>query len=744
MEGKIVKSFSEQLKQRQVFKVATIYAVSAWPLIQIADLSVPALGLPDSFMTLLLGIFILGFPVSLVFAWLFNFTDHGIVWASKDSQETSSPQTNIQTTLAIVGSLLFVFIITAGTQLYFEEDLDDVEFSPQTLSNIENSTENTIKKETIAILPFIAFSNDPNDEYFADGMVEELLNLLAKIPKLQVTARTSSFAYKGVSNKTITEIGKELGVDTILEGSIRKSDTTNQIRVTAQLIKVATGEHLWSETYDREYKNIFQIQDEIANAVVNKMTHTLLGINKQTKLHTETTNVEAMIANGKGQNELSHRTALSITKALEHFTLATTLDDQYARAYVGIADANLLLALYGNLSKEASNKNAEQAINKALSINDQLGAAYASKGLLLSRIDETRAETAYKKALSLNPNYAMAHMWYGSLLKGQGKKQLAHQHFEKSLELDPKSSVSAFNLAWGYYESGEETKAMTLFSHIIANDPYYPGAYNLVGEILSDRGQLDESNKMFERALEVDPKNKEALKGLITTSIDVGNIGTVNKWFNYVKANEHVLTSSDVDFLNVRFLASQGKHNDALQLLDSIELTDSHMGKQHYIKSIAAYYKQDYYAAIDILEKLHQTENKTAFYQQNNGQSVAHLAFSYQQTGNKDKADQVIAEFELFLQNDITKKTNNPSYFYNMTLLKTLQGKESEAFYYLQGAIDVGWILLWQAQLDPILYSLRSNTQFTLMMGGVEARLATMRSKMDKVGEFSTIEFDDF
>lgn len=739
-----MKSFSEQLKQRQVFKVATIYAVSAWPLIQIADLSVPALGLPDSFMTLLLGIFISGFPVSLVFAWLFNFTDHGIVWASKDPQEESSPQTNIQTTIAVVGSLLIVFIITASSQLYFEKDLDDIEFSPQTISDINNTKPLLANKETIAILPFVAFSNDPNDEYFADGMVEELLNLLAKIPKLQVTARTSSFAYKGISNKTITEIGKELGVDTILEGSIRKSDTTNQIRVTAQLIKVATGEHLWSETYDREYKNIFQIQDEIATSVVDKMTQTLLGKKIQTKFIAETTNVEAMIANGKGQSELSHRTALSISKALEHFTLATTLDNQYARAYVGIADANLLLALYGNLSSETANKNAEIAINKALAINSQLGAAYASQGLLLSKIDEQKAESAFKKALLLNENYAMAHMWYGSLLKWQGKKQLAHQHFERSLELDPKSSVSAFNVAWGFYEAGEENKAMTLFSHIIANDPYYPGAYNLVGQILSDRGRLDESIKMFNRALEVDPKNREALKSLITASIDIGNLASTNKWLDYAKTNPNILSQGTIDFLTVRLLASQGKREAALQLLGKIKLNHKKMGKSDYIKSIKSYYEQDYITVISVLEHQHQQDNKTTFYNQDNGQGGAHLAFAYQQVGNKTKANQIILEFESFLQNDITKKTNNPSYFYNMALLKALQGKKSESFYYLQGAIDVGWVTVWQAELEPILSQLQLDSQFSLMMGGVKARLATMRTKMEIEDEFSSIEFSDF
>ncbi|NQZ12751.1 MAG: hypothetical protein HRT35_36830, partial [Algicola sp.] len=317
-----MENFVNKLKRRQVFKVATIYAVSAWPLIQLADLAVPALGLPDSVLTLLLKIFVAGFPVSLMFAWLFNVTTKGIVRATVETDVENEPQANVQTTIAVAGTLSVILLITIGSQFFLDENhqagttiLADSNDQP-TRTPVTGLSDN--RKESIAILPFVPFSNDPEDEFFADGMVEELLNLLAKLPDLQVVARTSSFAYKGITNKTIPEIGRELGVDTILEGSIRKNDTTNKIRVTAQLIKVSTGEHLWSETYDREYKDIFQIQDDIARAVVNKMKITLLGDDNNGSPHfvAPTDSVEAMVAYGKGQRELGHRTAVSLATAI--------------------------------------------------------------------------------------------------------------------------------------------------------------------------------------------------------------------------------------------------------------------------------------------------------------------------------------------------------------------------------------------------------------------------------------------
>ncbi|MFT4929498.1 MAG: TolB-like protein, partial [Phenylobacterium sp.] len=520
-----MERFIAQLKQRQVFKVATIYAVSAWPLIQIADLSVPALGLPDSVMTLLLQIFIAGFPVCLIFAWLYNITDKGIVRAKANGEQVTEPQANVQTTVAVAGSLVLVVLVTLGSQLI----LDDKSQTPVIASTFPGPQPLIIPatkgKESIAVLPFVPFSNDLQDEYFADGMVEELLNLLARIPELQVAARTSSFAYKGVTNKTIPQIGRELGVDTILEGSIRKNDTTNKIRVTAQLIKVSTGEHLWSETYDREYRDVFQIQDDIASAVVKKMEVTLLGGDSETtKFTSQTHNVAAMVAFSKGQTELNHRTVDSLNKALAYFKEAIKLDPNYARAYVGVADVNNLLPLYGSLPKTEGQNNAKEAIDNALAIDSQLGEAYASQGLMLIPLDPVKSEESFKQAIALNPSYAMAYMWYATLLKHTGDMDQVQKMYEKAFELDPKSPVAAFNIAWRYYEAGNEEKALELFSHIIANDPYYPGAYGLMGSILSKKGRLDQAIDMLKRALTIDPTNQDAVMGLLMATNDIGDL----------------------------------------------------------------------------------------------------------------------------------------------------------------------------------------------------------------------------
>ncbi len=752
-------NFIAQLKHRQVFKVATIYAVSAWPLIQIADLAVPALGLPDSVMTLLLQVFVAGFPVSLGFAWLFNFTSEGIVRATVEDQTDNSKQTNFKATLAVVGSLIIITAILLGSQLLLEDKTlqnlvvanNQSQLMPPVPASLDDKTLVEAKsskspKESIAILPFVAFSSDPEDEYFADGMVEELLNLLAKIPDLQVAARTSSFSYKGVTNKTIPQIGSELGVHTILEGSIRKNDTSNQIRVTAQLINVSSGEHIWSETYEREYRDIFQIQDDIANAVVNKMKLTLLDDRQKISIAPETLNIDAMVEHGKGQKELSHRSVASIEKARAHFQRAVLLDPDYARAYVGVADATILLALYGNSSQEESNKQAQQAIDKALSLDNKLAAAFASQGLLLSPTEPLKAEKAFKRAIELNPNYAMAYLWYGSVLRSSGKLKDSQDLFVKAFQLDPKSSTAASSVAWGYFYMGDEKRAMEIFSQIIVNDPYYPGAYNLAGEILTNHGRLDKATNMYKRALDVDPINNTALKGLLMATMDVGDFDATNSWFDYINQRKDNFSEVYINLLKARFYLVKGEHEDAMVYLDKAEFGQNDMGISLYFAAEKAFYKGDYTRAIDLYLELQQKDKgeEGFFYMLENGNAALHMVYAYQQLNATDNANATIEKFEQYTLGTRATQSNNPYFYMNMAQINALKNNNKEAFYYLQGAIDVGWVRVWEAEFDPAFTLLRREPQFAQMMGGVEARLATMRSRMHEQDEFLLAEIESF
>lgn len=737
-----MKSIFTQLRQRQIFKVATIYIVAAWPLIQIVDIAVPVLGLPEAVLPLLFKVFLIGFPISLIFAWLTNFTTSGLVSASaentSDTGDSSNSKINLRAFATVGGALLAAAIITLGSQLMFGDKTEEELTANFPLRPLPLAAEDS--RQSIAVLPFEVFSADVEDEYFVDGMVEELLNLLANIPELNVSARTSSFTYKGVKNKSITQIGSELGVDTILEGSLRKNDVENRVRVTAQLIEVATGAHLFSETFDREYRDIFQIQDEIAHLVTDKMKITLLGADQQVRFVAGTLSVDAMVAYGKGQRELSHRTVTSLSKALAHFEEATELDQNYTRAYVGIADAKVLLTLYGSGDKERALISAQETLDKAFELDPDSGAAHASQGLLLfEQREKAKAEKSFKRAIELNPNYAMAYMWYGSLLQDRGDVVGANQLFTKASALDPKSPVAAFNVAWGNYLLGNEELAMDWFSKIVANDPYYPGTYLLVGHILRGSGRLDESMEMYERALTVDATNKQAISSLLITAMDLGDTPTAQKWFAFLDENPNLLNQNDRLQLEARNHIVNKAPDKAIATLKRLKYGPAEQIYQTMADAEIAYYLGDHALAVTKYEMIRTTELESpeAFFNFSKGRSAAHLAHAYSQSGQHQKAETLLREFRAFLEKTGQENRANAGNYYNRALVHAMLNNTNEAINHLQAAIDSGWFMLWQAEIEPIFSGLAQEPRFKQMMGGVAARLTYMRNRMNRTDEQS-------
>ena len=375
----------EELKRRRVFRVATLYVVAMWPIIQIADILSPALDLPPDAMRSLLTVFIAGFPIAIALAWLFNLTPKGLVKAGdNENPDTEERMISKHAEVLIVSGLL---VIAISLFLFQGSFSNSTQQEPNNLSSAIDSP----KIESIAVLPFVPFSDNKQDEYFADGLSEELLNVLAKIKTLRVAARTSSFAYKGVSSN-VQKVGRELGVDVILEGSVRRNDINNTIRVTAQLIDVRSGSHLWSETYDRQFNDIFKIQDEITAAVVGELKITLLGEEQKQLLAHETASPEAMVAHSMGRSELAKRTGTAVIQASKYFEQAVKVDPGYATAYASLAESYILSIGYAGNPKEEYRTKAQQAVDKALELDSNLGLAWAAQGLIYYSSEEKMKE----------------------------------------------------------------------------------------------------------------------------------------------------------------------------------------------------------------------------------------------------------------------------------------------------------------------------------------------------------------
>ena len=357
---------------------------------------------------------------------------------------------------------------------------------------------------SIAVLPFANLSGDPDNEYFSDGLAEELLNLLAKVPGLHVAARTSSFHFKGQTGN-IKEIGDALNVATILEGSVRRAG--NRVRVTAQLVKAEDGFHMWSDTFDRQLDDIFEIQEEIATQVVEAMKITLLGEDAARLARRPTDNMDAYDAYLLGQQRMARRRSDSLQEAVKYFQRAIDLDPHFALAYVGLAQAHDHLSEYGSMNSDDAIRIAEAALDKALELDDQLGEAQAVKGLVaMGRSDES-AGKYFERAIELNPNYAMAYMWYALFMGGRDNNK-RWELINKAIELDPLSAVANANVAYWLAAEGKTQESLERFQRITEIDPGFVAAYKGMAMLYTQH--FDEPDKgldMLSKAIEVDPGN---------------------------------------------------------------------------------------------------------------------------------------------------------------------------------------------------------------------------------------------
>ena len=360
-------------------------------------------------------------------------------------------------------------VILIAAVLYF--------FMPSS-NNVEEKDKAVVK--TIAVLPFTNLSTDPDQEYFADGMAEEIINSLVQIPGLKVSSRTSSFRFKG-KKIDIQTIGDELGVGTVLEGSVRKSG--NRLRITAQLINVSDGFNLWSNSYERELTDIFQIQDDLSASIVKALQLSLTSDQINSLNTRKITNIEAYNLYLKGRYYWNKRSAEGINKSMEYFQQAIDEDSTYAPAYAGLGDSYLMLGVYGRRRPNESISIAKSFIEKAVRLNNKLAEAYATLGDINIHYDWNldAAESNLKKAIELNPQYASAYHWYSEVLVLRGEFEKAYKQSQNALEIDPYSLIINAQLGEHYQRGKEYKKAIDQLQKTIEYDSTFAYAYYVLG-----------------------------------------------------------------------------------------------------------------------------------------------------------------------------------------------------------------------------------------------------------------------
>jgi TolB-like protein/Tfp pilus assembly protein PilF len=440
-----------ELKRRNVYKVAVAYAVVGWLLIQVATQVFPFLEIPNWMIRIVILLTALGFPVALVIAWAFELTPEGIKRTEAADAARQRSRGGVWIAVVVVAAMLSLGLFFLGRYT-----------AGRATSGVSDPAATSNAQKSIAVLPLVNTSGDPSNEYFSDGLSEELIAVLAKIPELKVIGRSSSFFFKGKSSDSAA-IGQKLGVANLIEGSVRKQG--DRVRIVAELISAADGRSLWSETYDRELKDVFAVQVEIAKSVAEQMKVRLLG--EKTRSDAAPSNQNPAAHNAVLQSDFyfQQQTAESIRKAISFAQEAVGLDPNYALAYAKLSQAwRQYGASFATDNAEKAYEEARVAAEKAVSLAPDLVEVRKAIGWIsmTPALDFRTAEKEFRRALELSPNDAGAKNALSYSLMAQGRLAEAEQACREAISLDPLLTTLWYNLgrlavARGSYKDGEET-----------------------------------------------------------------------------------------------------------------------------------------------------------------------------------------------------------------------------------------------------------------------------------------------
>jgi TolB-like protein len=469
-------SLIAELKRRNVFRVGAAYVIVAWLLVEVASVVLPTFKAPEWVMQVFTFLVILGFPLALIFAWAFELTPEGIKRESAvDRAESITHVTGRKLDFIIIG-LLAVALIFVVVDNYI------LEAGPEQAS--------VVREKSIAVLPFVNISDDKQNEYFSDGISEELLNVLVRVEGLRVPSRTSSFTFKG-SDMKLAEIGRELNVDNVLEGSVRKSG--DRIRVTAQLIDVKTDTHLWSDTYTRELDDIFAVQDEIAQAIVAALKVTLTGDQEQHLTQRSTDSVEAYNKYLLGRHLWNSRSRKGLIDSVTPLREAVEIDPEFTDAWAALADAYVLIPEYSAGPMDQYIPLAREAVSRALALNQDSARALTTSGYIkyLYEYDLLGAREDFLKAIEIEPAYATAHHWYGEALSVERHIDEALEQFRIGAELDPLAPIMWHVAGWITRMAGQYEESLALYQKALEINPYFEVTHGNLAPVYAMLGQYD-------------------------------------------------------------------------------------------------------------------------------------------------------------------------------------------------------------------------------------------------------------
>lgn len=654
--------FYRELRRRKVIRVAAFYIVASWVAIEVASVIFPELMLPQWSVRLVILIAIFAFPFVVVLAWIFDITPQG-VQRTADEAPAASART----------------------------------VSPEP------------PHRSLAVLPFRNIGGDQENEYFCEGLAEDILNVLARVDGLRVVARSSAFAFRdGTSD--IRTIGEKLNVANVLEGSVRKSD--GRLRITVRLVDTADGYQRWTEVFDRELDDIFRIQDEISRAVFDALHVQVYGA-KRPHVAPGTRDVEAYNLYLMGRHQFHKRTEASLRSALRFFEQAIDRDPGFALPYTGLADSYSLLSAsgegYGQLPVDEAIARAAPLVERALELDPKLAEAHASRGFLERlREDPVAAERALRRALELNPDYSMAHSWLGLTMTDLGRMQEAQQEFQLAYDADPLSPIIGSNLGFSLFKLGQFEAARECLDRVREIAPEFTVAHAGMAQLEQRAGRLDEAAEWLQKAIRVNPARAFYPAALALLHLQRDDTGPAEQALRQAES----LAPNDASVIRVRiaFLIATAQDDELLSYtegrLEGGRSSPGALANAGLAQLIAGeprtalrYYER---AGGDM-----QRWNSDALVWTWRFPHGIYYAAALLRAGEQKRAEALLDDAERLFARLQDEGLVNGELDYQRALVLSLRGRHDAASEALERARAQGWRNEWQARRDPALAGMR-------------------------------------
>ena len=467
-------SLLQELKRRHVVRIAVAYAAAAWLVLQLAGLVLPALGAPPWVFRVLLGIVALLFPIALVLAWAFEVTPDGVRRTEPAHSPAARPAAQGRRVGGTLNTITIAVLAVAVAVLGWRQ------FGPS--RSAAGPRASAVPDRSIAVLPFVNASPDSTNQYFSDGLSEDLIIALSQLPGLRVIGRESSFQFRG-RDLDSKMIGQKLGVTHLLEGSVSRE--ADEVRIRAELVNAADGSMLWSERYDRPYRKLFALQDDLTRAVATALESRLLGAGGRTSAPAQSDrppggSVPAYNVYLEGNFYFRRFTQPDLHRAIDYYRQAIRLDPRYAAAFAALSHAwtDLGRGFPAGRERQRAYDSAGVAAAAALSLDPGLAEAHLSRGILLqSQLDWVRSEAEYRRALELAPNSGPAQRYLASALATLGQLDEAVGLFRRALQADPLDAFAYSDLAWDLAGLGRYDEAADAARRVIALQPTSPGRH---------------------------------------------------------------------------------------------------------------------------------------------------------------------------------------------------------------------------------------------------------------------------